>query len=319
MRRAFLFPFFLSFCLILACYPVLASSNEVYSENIENAVSWLKEGYNSTIGLIRENHLDSSNPDRENNYWLFSDNFLAYMVLSKYDRDLGDKILNNIHINGYYQNYKHSAYFRGYKIRFPPYGALQTGGYEGGWFLVNNITGSEIWLESYTNATIEITDYENYISWLLPKVLTLFWENKLVEARNLYNELIDTFWDGKGFLPLEYGKYVTWKLGSVLYVGLRLYSYDWQISNTLKEYFNYWRALLWNLQKEDGGLPTHYKADLTTVGVDSNTETTCFGLLHTTLNVVDIKEPIVSYGGLMILGIVLILVMKYWRKAVEAI
>jgi len=110
--------------LLLPVSTVSSDTDTQYSENIERTVSWLKDGYNATIGLIREDHMGSSNPDRENNYWLFSDNFLAYLNLSKYDKTLADAILQKIHSYGYYQNYKHSAYAPCYKTRMPPYGAL---------------------------------------------------------------------------------------------------------------------------------------------------------------------------------------------------
>lgn len=311
MRRTPIFPFFLCLCLVLPFFSVLSDTNTQYQENIEKAVDWLKAGYNNTIGLIVENHKGTSNPDRENNYWLFSDNFLAYLVLSKYDKTLADKILTKIHSYGYYQNYKHSAYAKGYKIRMPPYGALQTSGYDPCWFLVDNIAGSEIWLESYINTTVLIMDYEDYVDWLFPKALTLFWQGKTKEARATYEKAINDFWDGVGFPPKEYDAYVTYKVGAALYTGLVLYPYDWQIPKYIANKFNYWKALIWSLQRPNGEIPTHYGAGFTP---DANTETCCFSLLYTTVQTVETKAPMVTYASLTVLGIVLAIYLRIWRK-----
>jgi len=300
--------------LIFPIFPTYAESNSQYSENIEKALKWLKEGYNATLGLIRENHLGSSNPDRENNYWLFSDNFLVYLVLIKYDRELAYSVLDKIHSYGYYQNYKHSAYLMNYKIRMPPYGALQTSGLDPCWFLVKNDSTSEIWLESYINATVEISDYEDCVSWLFPKALTYYWEGETEKAREVYQKALNDYWDGNGFLPLEYDCYVTYKVGASLYTGLVLYPYDWQIPVGLSSKFAYWKALLWKLQRENGGIPTHYKEDLTSEEHDANTETACFTLLYTTIRTVETKKPMLIYGELTVLGVCLAFVIKSWKR-----
>lgn len=311
MSRTPILPFFLCFCLLLSVLPVLSDIDTQYSEKIENAVKWLKAGYNSSIGLIVENHVGSSDPSRENNYWLFSDNFMAYLVLLKYDKALAHDILAKIHYYGYFQNYKHAAYARGNNIKMPPYYALQTSGYPPCYFLVDNVTGSEIWVEYYTNATGQILDYEDCISWLFPKALTLYWQGKIQEAKNTYQKALNDYWDGVGFLPKEYGAYVTYKLGAALYTGLVLYPYDWQIPKALSDKFTYWKALIWQEQKEDGDISTHYDASFTP---DSNTETTCFSLLYTTVQTVETKAPLETYASIAMLGVILAAIMKLWRK-----
>jgi len=314
VKRLFPFPFLFLFVLglVVTPTPVLSGTDTQYQEQIEKAVDWLKAGYNATVGLIVENHKGSSDPSRENNYWLFSDNFLVYLVLTKYDKALADQILTKIHAYGYFHNYKHAAYARGNKIKMPPYGALQTTGYPPCWFLLDNITGSEIWVEYYTNATVQILDYENHVDWLFPKALTLYWLGKTQEARNTYQKAIDDYWDGVGFLPKEYDAYVTYKLGAALYTGLILYPYDWQIPKELADKFNYWKTLIWSLQREDGSIPTHYEAKGFTP--DGNTETCCFVLLYTTVTTVDTKTPIETCASLIVLGVCLGGIMRIWRK-----
>lgn len=308
--------FFLCLSLLLPNSTVSSEIDTQYSENIERAVNWLKDGYNSTIGLIREDHIGSSNSDRVNNYWLFSDNFLAYLVLTKYDKALADAILQKIHSYDYYQNYKHSAYAFGYKIRMPPYGALQTSGYPVGWFLEANITGSEIWVETYINATTKISDYDRYVDWLFPKALTYYWLGKDAKAREVYDKAISDYWNGIGFTDvIEYNAYTTYKIGAALYTGLVLYPYNWQNPKDLVSYFTYWKNLIWKLQRADGGIPTHYHANGSTKGHNPNTETICFSLLYTLVQhiIQTVEIPYAHYTFFTGVAITLALVLRYWK------
>jgi len=288
-----------------------------YSENIDKAINWLKDGYNFTIGLIREDHMGSSNPDRINNYWLFSDNFLSYMVLSKYDKTHADTILQTIHLYNFSQNYKHSAYAPGYKIHMPPYGANQTRGYPPGWLLVNNITGSEIWHETYLNYTTRISNSDHYVDWLFPKALTYHWQGNDVKAREIYEKAICNYWNDTGFTDvIEYEAFTTYKIGAALYTGLLLYPDDEQIPEDLSSKFIYWKQLIWKLQRDDGGIPTHYHANKSTIGHNPNTETVCFSLLYTIVQDILVKTielPNIPYMYLISNLIVLILIlMEYY-------
>jgi hypothetical protein len=51
-------------------------------EDLDRAVNYLYVNYDNTVGLIRE----SPDPEFENNYWVYSDNCLASLVLSNYDQ-----------------------------------------------------------------------------------------------------------------------------------------------------------------------------------------------------------------------------------------
>ena len=94
---------------------------------------------------------------------------------------------------------------------------------------------------------------------------------------------------------MEYGAYTTYKIGAALYTGLVLHPYDWQIPRDLGSKFTYWKTLIWQLQRADRGIPTHYHTNGSTKGHNPNTETMCFSLLYTTVQRTTVQTAEFSY------------------------
>jgi hypothetical protein len=72
------FAIFFSLLLLISAFPMLFALPNDYKVATDKAINYLVLNYNETVGLIPETVNGST-------FWLYSDNFLASLVLLYYD------------------------------------------------------------------------------------------------------------------------------------------------------------------------------------------------------------------------------------------
>jgi hypothetical protein len=231
--------------------------------NLDSARIYVKSMYNSSLGLAKEN-------DVLERYWLWSDNFLASLALSKSDPTISKNLSITL------QQYKNQ-----FKIEYPSaWAALGDNNNNGSIGIVSFNTPSDvhltdkIWYTTYDGKDqLRCRDYAD-IAFL--KSVYLYKNNRFDEARYCYNLGVSMF-DGKGFRDKAFdsnaGRYSTYKLAL------------WKIAdNTTPFGTNDSRIvdkILVAMQDScTGGVYTHYRADLSRP-LDSkpNVETTSLSIM----------------------------------------
>lgn len=258
----------LAIFLLTTVTPSLAKSNVSSTTIHQNAVQYLINNYNPTIGLIPLTN-------GSNTYWLVSDNLLAYYSLRNDDPTISNEIVTTL--KNYVTSYNLPHDSNGLPISFKHEAVV-------GDVLPNQLNNS---ITYYPNASdnrvqIEIANgtqalgWQNCADWLALEGISFFNNNQSSEATSLYNQLMAK-WNGYGFADNAFldrvnsnvMEYDTYKLGLAL-----ILAKDLQINNAT--FTSQSLSILKQCQLPDGGILTYYNftggqyVGLTT----ANTETT---------------------------------------------
>jgi hypothetical protein len=241
-------------------------------ENLTRAVNYLYRNYNDTIGLINESP-DDSNLTLHNTYWIYSDNYLASLVLWNYDPSNTNWTGMAVNITNKMKNYTGLA---GIANPVNQYMVLTENVSE---FAFNN---SDPFTLNTTDdgATVKTTqnnrstrlDKWNYADIGFLYVAYYCRLNLTTDAMNVYR-----YWDnlydseGKGFKDDAFNDthtYATYKLALYIYASKLLGQvYNPQANTTLRA-----------MQQDNGGFATYYDSNLQAVS-STNTETTSLAVL----------------------------------------
>lgn len=245
----------------------------MYRGNREQAIQYLENHFNSTIGLIYESELEGMNvlgKPYSKTFWLYSDNLLCYHALEPFKQTLADEI--RCAYNYYSDTYsvpdtgKLGALF-GEDIPDLPRG---TNSY---------VTVEEDYAIGYDYADgVLMGDWREYADWLCYRAVDEWNYGNKSLSHQLVEEAI-AMWDGYGFYdrPCYLGAfYNNYKLGLVLYT-CHLVGFD--LGPLEKEI----EARMWSYQDSTlGGIIT--LTDFNGVPVGScNAEATAASLLPYTL------------------------------------
>jgi hypothetical protein len=233
------------------------------SQVLDDAVNYLYVNYNDDVGLIRE----SPDHEFENNYWVYSDNYLASLVLGHYNKSLAHDITSKL-----------SLYLSRSGICNPMnmYMALE----ERVFYFDNPQT---VILAKVGDATVNTTMNNRIGDPLLPWnysdvafLQAVYYHESGNEsgAMKAYQYGVNRF-DGKGFKDDAFNdthNYTTYKLALYIYASKLLEQhYDRQANDTLLD-----------TQQPDGGFATFYNSSLQSISEKNNgtnTETTSLAIL----------------------------------------
>jgi len=257
-----------------------------FHDRLEMAVSYIEAQFNSTLSLCRE-----APAVAPNNYWLVSDNLLAFKALEPYNSTISSAIrsaltayagMYNLPVDedGLPISYAHEAVLgRSVPLPFRAWNTLELAG------------------EGYTLKTViangtEMLDWQDYADLLLYASLSEHWQGNETAAAEYFSKAAD-MWDGMGIFDKvanATGLYETYKLALLLYTS-KVIGYRLPFEDELIE-------RIWRQQDMmSGGIITHYRPDGAPVG-DTNTETTAMVVIASpTVEVcVEKREILLNYG-----------------------
>ena len=239
--------------------PSPTPSHENY---LKMAANFLKSvQFNPALNLCRE-----APRVAPNKYWLVSDNLLAYHALEPYYPDIAGAIRNKMEEYGYFRSYCHEVMF-GEALPYVPFRTVNR-------YLIEQGQGYEIWTEVYNGSGV-MSDYMEYANLCLYAALHYHCVGEGDEAIQHFNHA-KNMWDGKGMNDKAYREseeklYETYKLALLLYVS--------RVMNQTLEFKEEVEEVLWLMQDANGGIHTHYNADLNYEMSDVNTETTSITII----------------------------------------
>jgi len=242
-------------------------------DRLKEAIEFLKNIYNSTIGLCAE-----SPKVAPNTYWLVSDNLWAYKALEKHAPEISNAIKSKLtELAGTYNlptdaqclpiSYKHEAVI-GDTLTTPFKTTVSYTLYSDDYTLKTDIA----------NGTAIMKDWQEYADLLLCAALSKHWEGEDAEALTLFNKAKD-MWDRVGINDTATradGTYATYKLALLFYT-----------SKVLGEEIDFEEELIatiWRMQDQTtGGIITDYYPNGEPVEyADTNTETTSITIIALT-------------------------------------
>ena len=293
--------FFLVALLFLGVFsvPSVPPTTSLYEENVKRAVDFLiHTQYNSDLRLCREAPKAAPNV-----YWLLSDNLLAQYALKDYYPEISKAIHSELKRRGYAEDQHYDALL-GKPIPVP------------------NKKMMTLTIEQTENYTIKanvrneaeyFADWAQYADRLLLHSLSLVWKKEVEQAKQYFSHAKE-LWTGKGMKDppkgwtTQKGLYETYKLPMLLLV-----------SKVLEEPLPFQRQLeeiLWSLQRDDGGIITHY--NMTTLEpweeADANTETTAITIIAYTYKKAEGRDDVSIIAGTFIATTALILYIIYRMK-----
>jgi len=230
---------------------------------LKRAADFLLSQYNLDLRLCREAPKAAPNA-----YWLLSDNLLAQYALRDYYPEISEEIHNELKRRGYAED-EHWDALLGKPIPVPNKKMMT---------LVIEETESYLVKADVRNEAEYFVDWAEYADRLLLHSLSLVWKGDVEQAK-LYFSYAKDLWTGKGVRDppqswtTEAGLYETYKLVLLLFV-----------SKVLEEPLPFQHELeqiLWSLQRDDGGIITHYRIDTLEPWdeADANTETTAVTII----------------------------------------
>jgi len=241
---------------------------DLRNQVLDPAVNYLYVNYNETIGL---NYNSPDTTELHNTYWVYSDNYLASLVLGTYDPDntaltsraktITNKMEDYLHNHGItdpmnqYQVLNESVF---YFHCSDPKGTLLEEGDDGAVVKthINNLTG-DLGSENYSDiAFLQVVYYHRL--------------NESGKAMTAYLNGLARY-DGKGFADNAFaGEYQTYKLALYIYASKLLgQGNDEQAFDTLLA-----------MQQPDGGFKTGYDSSLNATSQSrTNMETTSLAVL----------------------------------------
>lgn len=232
---------------------------------LRGAVNFLCDNYNESVRLIHES------PDHglEDIYWIYSDNYLASIVLSNYDqRDLTlTRMAENI-TNAMQDHTAEIDLVNQYMVLTEALAVNISVFNNSANFNLTNVDGSQI--KTTQNNQSGSLDPRNYSDIAFLQAIYFHELGMENESMTAYEYGLDSY-DGKGFndTPFtETGRYQTYKLALYIYASKQLgHDYDMQAFCTLLA-----------MQRSNGGFVTEYGPSLQAIS-GTNTETTSLAIL----------------------------------------
>jgi hypothetical protein len=246
--------------LLSSSIPVSVGSFS-YEENVMRGVDFLISQYNPGLRLCRE-----APKVAPNTYWLLSDNLLAQYALKDYYPNVSSAIMDELKRRGYAEDGHYDALI-GKPIPVPNKKMMT---------LIIEETENYTIKADVRNEAEYFIDWAQYADRLLLHALSLVWKGDTEQANKYFN-YAKKLWDGKGLKDppqawsTQAGLYETYKLPMLLLVS--------KVLNEPLPFRQELEQVLWSLQREDGGIITHYNmTTLEPVG-DANTETTAITVI----------------------------------------
>jgi|GEM_PF-1709624 len=274
--------------LTILCYLTLIPiinvdvSGMKYQNEIDSAVKYLVNHYNSDVGLIYESEDEGShwiklieNPEYywsyQETFWIYSDNLFAAYALKPYSPIVSDKIRESIKYYGVPPSNKFEAVI-----------GQQVGPDRAARNIIINQTDKYAILIRIHNGSFADPRFK-YADALLYEALTLHYQNKTVKARQLVNEVYQ-MWNGsilvdygvtekiltEGTAPTDIGYGHNFKLALLLYTS--------KVTRTNLPDYDLLEEKLWSSQNVNGGIISLTLGDGTPIG-SANCETTALTLL----------------------------------------
>lgn len=249
--------------LLLTALVAVLTRPPAIDENLKAAAGFIVRQYNTVLRLCREAPYAAPNV-----FWLMSDNSLAQYALRTYDPEMSTAILDELMRRGYASDGHWDAVL-GKPIPVPNKVMMTL-----------TIEESEDYVikVDVRNEARYFVDWASYADRLLLHALSLMWQGDIEHAR-VYFGYAKELWTGTGVRDppeswtTQYGVFETYKLALLLLV-----------SHVLQEPLPFQQALediLWRMQREDGGIVTHYHGDTLEpwAEADANTETTAITII----------------------------------------
>lgn len=238
--------------------PIGQPQNSELKERLTKLEKFLAYQFDDPPGLVRESPDTSINRD----YWLLSDNLIAMHILQdpilglNYS-EMAAQINQTMHGYGIFTDGLHEALF-GDVIQLPPYAPIVRV-VENSSFLVR--------VEVRSNETGDfLADWVKYADVLIYGALSEYNAHDYELAIYYLNRALE-MWNGAGLwdLPTQQdGFYTTHKLALLMYAAEKL--------NQTIPYQAQLEARIWQFQREDGGIRSHYLGNLTS-NREANSET----------------------------------------------
>lgn len=282
--------FFLAALLFSGVFPVpsVLPTSSLYEENVKRAVDFLVyTQYNPDLRLCRE--APNAAP---NVYWLLSDNLLAQFALKNDYPQISKAIHSELKRRGYAED-EHWDALLGKPIPVPNKQMMT---------LTIEQTENYVIKADVRNEAEYFVDWAQYADRLLLHSLSLVWKGDVEQAKR-YFSYAKELWTGKGVKDppkawtTQKGLYETYKMPMLLLV-----------SKVLDEPLPFQHELeqiLWSLQRDDGGIFTHY--NMTTLEpweeADANTETTAITVIaYTYKKAGRLDYALIIIGGTFIIA-----------------
>jgi len=258
VKRTFPFSllFLLLFGLVIVPEPVLTE----HEQDLEKAATFLQNQYNQTLQLCAE----SPTPPWNNNYWLWTDNYLAYEALKFYNETMANEIYSKLQEYGYMKNYAYEALFK-QSINLP-FQYSHT-------YILKNDSGYTIAVDLFNVGTF--SDWDHYCNLLILAALSEYWRCWYDPQVLYYFNKAAAMWDGTGIIDevnnepedFFYGLYETFKLALLLYAE--------RILGQSLSYHNTAESIIWQLQNASNyGIHNLYNGSIDPLTSGANVETT---------------------------------------------
>ena len=267
---------------------------------VTDAVTYLVNNYNKSCNSTDHTGLIYESPDtwdwRNHTYWVYSDNFLASLVLKTYNPGIAANISKNM-----------TRYLELYGIADPGrhvnfYMAL-TEPYMWGWRTTpdngTNITpeGEEgYWIRTHVRDGNLYEDAPEYADIMLLKAINESLWGDPVEANHYYN-LSEALWDGNGFSDKGNGythNYQTYKVALYIYASKLLGRVDSDNYTNATKVLSLMQKHGGTLPETNGGFSTWYSWDNSSPDPvpqgSTNVETTSLAILALDLPTAEIPE-----------------------------
>ncbi len=253
--------------LIIVIVLIQAAPQQVYSQtgnpplqsHLLRLEKFLANQFNSTVGLVRESPDGSIGRD----FWLLSDNLIARHVLAKDYPSIAAQINQTMRKFGIFADGLHEALF-GTVIQLPPYTPTIK--------VVEN-DSSLVKVEVRSNSTGKLQpDWTRYADLLVYGALSAHNGGNDQLADYYFSRALE-MWNGAGLWDLptqEDGFYTTHKLALLMYAA--------DVLNQTIPFRPTLEDRVWQLQRDDGGIRSHYLGNLTS-NREANSETAGLVLL----------------------------------------
>lgn len=253
--------------------PVTHTPISSASFSMEKARQFLESQYVQEAGLLRA--AVTAEPDRRRVY-VASDNLLAARALILLRSGLGKSILEKLAVNYEYGfNARHEVILgfdipdEFYVLRDEKLAEVYSKEFD---------TTFELRYEKPDTSRV-LTDWYEYADLLVYRALDRILAERVNEAREL-SSLLLSLWDGYGFndrthMADDLKRYETYKVALALLL-CKVLTELGQDCGARRELLDKWQSVLASMQRDDGGVVTHYIAKRETIEPygDANTETT---------------------------------------------
>jgi len=230
------------------------------SETLSKAANYLATEYNPAVGLVRET---PGSP----NYWLYSDNFLAALALSRYGQE--NATLSTIATNISTTVNRYSGFLGGAVNQYMTLTSAPCQYPTAQDYRVS--TSADIQIRVTLNDGSGSLPEQEYADIAFLKAVCLYRQGDTSQALQVYS-LGRNMFDGIGFRDLPYNQtaeYQTYKLALFIYAAKVL---NQPVSSAAL-------STLLMMQAPGGGFYTGYGADRSYGGTQTNAETTSLAIL----------------------------------------